>query len=625
MTTRERLSSWLDERTGHKKALRAWQDRPVAGGARWAYALGAALGLTLVVEVATGALLSTAYAPSVESAWASVHYITYSMSGGWVVRGLHHYGSDAVIILVGLHLFQVAAYGAYKRPREVTWWLGLALLGVTLGLSLTGYLLPWDQKGYWARHIETNIAGSAPLVGPWVQSLIQGGPEYGSLTLARFHALHVVILPFALLGLLALHVTLARKHGNTPSPSADVVASKAQPFYPDQVAKNLLLALGVLAVVLWLAVRHHGAPLDAPADPTSDYPARPEWYLVWVFRLMRSVGGEVESVGALLLPLVVGGYLVLLPLVDKKPSTALRSRLLPLAPMGLLVVAVLGLTYGGIRADDDDAEYQRAHKNAEARAELAVALARAGVPPTGPLAMLRADPELHGEELFAKNCAACHVLGELGDRKKASAPTLDGWGTTAWILQMIHAPDDDTRFGRTPYKGQMPSMDVPPKDQKPGDPPFKPMSADEMRAVATFLASQGEGAAAHGAELEAGEKIVTSRCTTCHLWKGEGDDGDQGLAPELAGYGSIAWVRAQIGNPATKATYRPNAVDDAKSKGHMPHFAGELADADIDLLARWTRARARGVPLGDASQPTSTTPAPATSSGDTPKPPGKAP
>jgi ubiquinol-cytochrome c reductase cytochrome b subunit len=188
---------------------------------------------------------------------------------------------------------------------------------------------------------------------------------------------------------------------------------------------------------------------------------------------------------------------------------------------------------------------------------------------------------------------------------------------------MIHDPDGDAHFGQTPYKGQMPSVDVAPKDHKPDDPPFKPLAQDDMRAVAAFLASQGdaEGEPQAGggdeAAKKAGEKIVTTRCTTCHLWKGEGDDGDQGLAPELSGYGSLAWVRAQIANPATKVTYRDKAVDDRKSKeskGHMPHFAGELSPADLELVARWTRARARGIPLGSAGPP------PTATSGATEKP-----
>jgi ubiquinol-cytochrome c reductase cytochrome b subunit len=233
-------------------------------------------------------------------------------------------------------------------------------------------------------------------------------------------------------------------------------------------------------------------------------------------------------------------------------------------------------------------------------------MAMNGVPAAGPLEMLAHDPETRGEALFAKSCASCHVLGDLGDRKKATAPTLDGWGTEPWVLAMMHDPDGEARFGKTPFAEMMPSMDVPPKDRKPDDPPFKAMSAEDMRAAAAFLASQGDEAGdvidANAARrdpetVKKGQAIVTTRCTTCHLWRGEGDDSSQGAAPELSGYGSVAWARAQITNPATAATYREGALD-AKMKGHMPRFDEELAAEDVDLLARWVRAHARGVPLG---------------------------
>ena len=166
-------------------------DEPVTGGARWAYVFGSALTLVFVLQLVTGLLLMTVYAPSATTAWASVHYISNRLAGGWIIRGLHHFGSQAMVVLLGAHLLQVAIFGAYKRPREMNWFLGLALLAVTLGFSLTGYLLPWDQKGYWATRVATNIAGTTPGIGAWVQQLMQGGPEYGSLTLTRFYSLHV--------------------------------------------------------------------------------------------------------------------------------------------------------------------------------------------------------------------------------------------------------------------------------------------------------------------------------------------------------------------------------------------------------------------------------------------------
>jgi ubiquinol-cytochrome c reductase cytochrome b subunit len=264
-------------------------------------------------------------------------------------------------------------------------------------------------------------------------------------------------------------------------------------------------------------------------------------------------------------------------------------------------VAFVGsLSYLAWKRDAGDAKYQTARRKAQVRASVATELARDGVPPDGPLAMLARDPELRGEALFTKNCATCHVLGELGDArdpKKLKAPTLDGWGGEPWNLAMLHAPDAPERFGNTPYESEMPSADVPPQEDAES---FKALTKDEMDAVAAFLASQADEPgevidpkAVRNVKSDVGEKIVVERCTTCHLYDGKGDDGGKGLAPELHGYGSFAWTRAQIANPATPTTYREGALDPLR-KGHMPAFADELPAADIDLLARWTRAHARG-------------------------------
>jgi ubiquinol-cytochrome c reductase cytochrome b subunit len=604
-----RLDAWLDERVGHRKILHEALDEPIPGGARWAYVFGSALAIVFAVQAVTGLLLMTVYAPSATTAWASVHYITYSLSAGWLVRGLHHFGSQAMVVLLGAHLFQVAAFGAYKRPREMNWWFGLLLMAVTLGFALTGYLLPWDQKGYWATRVATNIAGTTPGLGAWLQQLMQGGPEYGNLTLGRFYALHVGLLPGSLVALLAVHIALFRKHGITPPVSGDL--TRVDRFYPRQVAKDLAFAIVVVGVMFYLAFREHGAPLDAPADAASDYPARPEWYFLPLFQLLKYFHGPLEIVGTLVLPALAAGYLVALPLIDRRPTHALRPRLGLLAPLVAGGLGIVALTIVAMRDDARDPAFQAARRKADDRAQIATRLAMGGVPAGGPLEMLKRDPELRGADLFAKQCAVCHVLGDLGDRKKATAPVLDGWGTEAWILAMMHAPDADERFGRTPFVEMMPSVDVPPKDRKPDDPPFKPMSADDMRAAAAFLASQGDepgeaidpkAARANAAVVKTGEAIVTVRCTTCHLWKGEGDDGGQGAAPELWRYGSIAWVRSQVQNPATKATYREEALDEQR-KGHMPRFDGDLAADDVDLVARWTRAHARGVPLAVAPRP----------------------
>src|SRR5262249_49184420 len=145
-TMLQKISDWLDDRTGYRALVSHALDEEIAGGARWAYVFGSGLLTVFITQVVTGLLLMATYTPSATGAWSSVYYIQHKVTGGWFVRGLHHYGAQAMIVVLGMHLLQVALYGAYKRPREVTWWLGISLLGLVQGLGVTGYLLPWDEK-----------------------------------------------------------------------------------------------------------------------------------------------------------------------------------------------------------------------------------------------------------------------------------------------------------------------------------------------------------------------------------------------------------------------------------------------------------------------------------------------
>jgi ubiquinol-cytochrome c reductase cytochrome b subunit len=590
------VGEWLDERLGHRALLQRLMDHEIPGGARWAYVFGSAITFALAIQIVTGLALMTAYSPGTATAWASVHFITHNLPAGWVLRGMHHWGSQAMIVLLGAHLLQTGLFGAYRRPRELNWYFGLALLGLTFALSQTGTLLPADQKGYWATRVDTNIAGTSPVIGGVLQRLILGGADYGSLTLTRFYALHVALLPLAMIALTVLHVAVFRKHGVTPPHG---VRAPTQAFFPRQAALDLAGGMVVLAAVLALTLRAHGAPLDAPADPTSDYPARPEWYFMSLFELRKLVHGPLETPVILATPAVVGGYLALLPVIDRSGTNALRGRLAALSPLLVGFAGMLAMLALALAQDGKDAKYQAARAEADASARTASVIAMGGVPVEGPLYMLAHDPELRGRALFKKSCAPCHVLGDLGDAKKATGPALDGWGTEAWVASMMDDPDAPDRFGHTPFKTMMPSMLRPAPDRKPEDGPFKPMPETDIKAVAVFLASRSDGLEstkppvrdAH--DLEAGEKIVSVRCTTCHLWKGDGDDASQGYAPELSAWGTAAWVSAQIANPATKATYRESALD-PKMKHHMPRFDGDLPAADIELLARWTTAHSHG-------------------------------
>ncbi|CAN5774452.1 hypothetical protein BH09MYX1_BH09MYX1_35320 [soil metagenome] len=585
-----KLGDWLDERLDHRRRIDAALAHPLAGGPSWAAAMAWTLGMLLFVLVVTGFALQTTYVAGETTAWASVYYTQNVAAHGWLLRGIHHFSGEAMLVLAALHVATLAIQGTARRPRELAVFASLALIAVIAAACITGEALPWDQQGFWARKVELAVAGGMP-GGSFLARLVTGDGSLGPLALTRFHALHVILLPLAM----ALLLRLRSRAETTYARAALARKSVTVAYFPRQAARDMALALSVMLAVSWITYRAHGAPLDGPAEPRSDFPARPEWYLLWLFELRHHLKGALELPGTALTPIVIGVGFAALPLLSRKTLGPSR------AGVALVVLSaglIGGMTFVALRRDARDEKFHVAVAKSDLRTIAAKRVAAAGVPPDGPLAMLARDPELRGEALFEKHCATCHVLGDLGDAKKPAAPTLDGFGTATWILATLHDPDAIDRFGNTPYLGEMPSQDVPPKEDAER---FRPLSKDEANAVAAFLVAQGDDEQLEqtdAATLSVGEKIVSERCTSCHLLHGTGDDGGEGLAPELAGYGSLVWVRAQIDNPSSKATYRENALDPTR-KGHMPAF--ELIDgltaADRDILARWTRARGRGLPF----------------------------
>src|SRR5262245_59372659 len=362
-----RLLDWADERTGCRKLVHSALFENVPGGSRWRYVWGSTLTFALAIQFITGIFLWMAYSPSSLTAWESVHYIQDEMTGGWLLRGLHHYMAQAMTVLLVLHLMQVVIDGAYKAPREVNFWFGLMLLQLTLGLSLTGYLLPWDQKGYWATKVATSLVAVVPVIGPKLQELIIGGPEYGHLTLTRFFALHAGVLPGSIIALLVGHIYLFRRHGLT---AKEPKRRPDAPFWPDQVLRDAVACLAVLVTVLFLIVRHRlfgghgplGAELGAPADPSENYSAaRPEWYFLFLFQFLKYFPGETEIWGSLVIPGLVFGVIALMPFIGK---WKLGHRF----NLGFLFALIAGaalLTFSAVSEDRANAGYLAAVREAE--------------------------------------------------------------------------------------------------------------------------------------------------------------------------------------------------------------------------------------------------------------------
>ena len=216
----KKLFNWVDDRTGVASLTREALFERVPGGARWRYVWGSTLSFAIMVQFITGIFLWMAYSPSSITAWESVYYIQNEMPGGALLRGIHHWTAQIMVVLLVLHLVQVVIDSAYRAPREFNFWFGVILLFLTLGISLTGYLLPWDQKGFWATKVATNLSGIVPFIGEDIQKVIVGGSDYGNSTLTRFFALHAGILPGALVMLIVVHIYLFRKHGITEAKPA---------------------------------------------------------------------------------------------------------------------------------------------------------------------------------------------------------------------------------------------------------------------------------------------------------------------------------------------------------------------------------------------------------------------
>ncbi|HUS63243.1 MAG TPA: cytochrome b N-terminal domain-containing protein [Kofleriaceae bacterium] len=554
-----RLGDWLDERVGHRALLRAALDEPVRGGARWSYVFGSALVFVLLVQLVTGVLLASVYSPSVTSAWASVAYLQDQVTLGWFIRGLHGTGASAMVILTGLHLLQVTIYGAYRRPREVNWWVGLLLMVCLFAFALTGYLLPWDQKGYWATQVATSLVGATPLVGPWLKRLVQGGPEYGNLTLTRFYALHTLVLPAATVVLVAIHVALFRKHGVTPgfADSDEALEQKTVPFWPAQAVRDLVAMTVVLALMVAVVARAHGVGLEAPADPASAYDARPEWYFVPLYQLLKYFPGRLEIVAALGAPLIAGGFLFFLPLVDRGPARNPGARK---AFIGGVVLLLFGAaTLGAIseRADRSNPRYRAFRQGADQAAARALKLAQKGVPPAGGTAVYDNDPMQRARRLLDERCLGCHLYEGKGERK---APDLDGWSSRAWIRDFLLDPEGPRFYGATKIRGMKPVK----------------QRGDELDALVEWVYSQGGGTVDADKAARGKQLFSDAGCDECHDATGTG--GGNGV-PDLGGRASLAWARAFLANPAEERFFG--------KKNQMPKFGERLAGADLDALAGW--------------------------------------
>src|SRR5437763_6817519 len=223
---------WLEERSGLVGGIRYFLFRKVPSDTNWMQTLGSATLTAFIVQAVTGVILAMYYKPDPNSAYESIQHITNDVTLGWLVRGMHRWGASVFIILMFFHMARVFLFGAYKYPRELNWIIGVLLLTLGMFEGFTGYLLPWDQTAYWATVVGINLNGTAPFLGPFIASILRGGAEIGTDTLARWYSLHMLVLPGALFALLGLHLYLVVRLGVT-SPPWSKEAAGSTPAEPE--------------------------------------------------------------------------------------------------------------------------------------------------------------------------------------------------------------------------------------------------------------------------------------------------------------------------------------------------------------------------------------------------------
>jgi ubiquinol-cytochrome c reductase cytochrome b subunit len=458
---------WLNRRTGLDDLLRSALDEPIPGGARFAYIFGSGLLFIFLSQVITGIFLALYYVPSADHAHTTVAYITKAVTAGSFLRSLHAYGASGMVVVLFLHLSQTYIYGSYKGRRELLWLSGCLLFGLVMGMAFTGYLLPWDQKAYFATTVGTNAVSEVPVIGEYVKRLMRGGTEMGTLTISRFFVAHVFFIPACIFALVALHTFLFRKTGAAGPVDEDPYHPKkeAEPFYPRQVLMDLSLT-ALLIVGLGLLCFFVPIQLGPPANPAdAQYVPRPEWYYLPIFQWLKYWHGSAAIIGVLVIPMLLVLAALALPFLDR--SVERRPWKRP-AAVGAYAFVLFSLVSLGLRSQyldrhDPGVAKQLAKQRAEEdeymrkpfEPELSSAsLAAANVTLADPIAA-------KGETIFeGHSCNACHGDGGVGT---AAAPALVG-------IKTKFSPDQLAELFKHPTAkmkaGGMPRIDLSPDDLK---------------------------------------------------------------------------------------------------------------------------------------------------------------
>ena len=563
----------------------------------WRRAIWMLLGWFFLIQTLTGLVMWMFYSPSTHTAWESVFYLQHEIPMGWWIRGIHYWAAECMVVasllLLTLYISSIGSAASNHRSYLRALWI----TGIIITLAIAGYLLPWDQHGFWSAKIRTHIMGLTPVIGSGLERLMLGGTELGHYTLTRFFALHAGWLPILL--------WLGLRMGRSPTPRAkglkDSIETENGFLWGTQSWRCGVaifmgsLCVGILAWQPWagdLEGALRGAPLSAPVNAAEPYPAaRPEWYFLFLYQFLKYFPGPLEVVGAIFIPNLILLWLVFLPMWGKsRIGRRVNQTILAFLCLGVCLLSIVA-----IHEDRQNTSYLRARKEADSEASRARELAASlnGIPHSGALTLLLEDPQTQGPKLFAEHCSSCHRYDRHDGRglpveEAPSASDLAGFASRTWLSQFL-SPDHiltPAFFGHTSFKdGEMATFITETIAS------FDSQKRQQLEEVIHILSAEAQlPAQKHLETSDAAWRSVDRDalfyevgCTECHGFHFEDEDLD---APDLTGYGSREWLIDFISNPSSERFY-------GEQNDRMPAYLEEgiLNQGQISLIVDWLRGQ----------------------------------
>ena len=468
MNAWRRAKAWFLDRSGAQEAIAPMMTHRVPRSAKWWYVFGSASLMFFSIQVVTGIILATLYVPSAAEAWESLRWIDSQVPLGWAIRAIHGWSSNAMCLMVLVHMAQVFLHAAYKFPRELTWMVGVLLLLVTLALAFTGQVMRWDQDAYWGVGIGAAIVDRVPVVGNFLRGVLLGGETIAGATLSRFFALHVFILPGTIIFLIGLHLMLILRHGisEMPRPGQPVkpatyveeyearVQRDGVPFWPDAAQRDMVFCGLVLIAVMALAfVMGPFGPGGKPDPTIINANPRPDFFFLWIFAALALLPPGMETFLLLTTPVVGVVVLLAIPLIAPAGERAPSRRPFAVACLVLAVTSLGTLTWLGV------ASAWSPRMDAWTAAPVPVSMVRQRTP-----------LELQGALVLQyAQCRNCHSLGGEGGER---GPALDDVASRLSWDQLVRQVQQGG--GNIPAYG-------------------KTLSSAETQAVVAFLATLHPG------------------------------------------------------------------------------------------------------------------------------------